>query len=148
VERLPWGVVVIDQYFDVHYMNHRFQEIFDPPKPRQLPMDQGKKNICMGHILGCKYNGSSDNLQGMGACRHCEFSFPVDTLLGRDPKDHGSEDKYTVVKEFRINGENVLKYLEIQRIVLGGHRVMLLVEDCTGAALEKLNAMENSSVQR
>jgi len=148
VDSLPWGVIVIDHAFDVQYMNQRFQEIFNPTPAQLLPMDGEKMSTCMGHILGCKYSGSADHLEGRGACRHCELRIPIDTLSALvSKKVHAPEDKYTVVKEFRINGENVLKYLEIQHVSLVGHRMMFLVEDQTDAALAKLDAMENPSVQ-
>ena len=148
VDHLPWGVLVIDHDFAVQYMNQQFQKIFDPPAPQLLPMDGGKTPTCMGHILGCKYNGSADHLASKGACRHCELRISIDTLSGlASKKVHAPEDKYTVVKEFRINGENVLKYLEIQHVPLNGQRMMILVEDQTEAALAKLDAMENPSVQ-
>lgn len=148
VDNLPWGVIVIDPAFNVQYMNPRFQEIFDPPTPQLLPMDGEKIPTCMGHILGCKYSGTVDHAEGRGSCRHCELRIPIDTLSAlASKKVHAPEDKYTVVKEFRINGENVLKYLEIQHVPLVGHRMMLLVEDHTKTALAKLDAMDNPSVQ-
>ena len=148
VDHLPWGVLVINHDFAVQYMNQQFQEIFDPPVPQLLPMDGGKTPTCMGHILGCKHSGSADHLASRGACRHCELRIPVEILSQLTSQAHAPEnpvDKHTVVKEFRINGKNVLKYLEVQRIPLSSHRMMLLVDDHTEAALVKFHAMENIS---
>jgi len=145
VDRLPWGIIVVDHAFNVQFMNQQFQEIFDPPAPQLLPMDGEKSHTCMGHILGCNYNGSVDHLEGKGACRHCDFRTPIE-ISDLAPNAPAPEDKYTVVKEFAINGEKVLKYLEVQRIALSGHRMMFLVEDRTKAALEELDSLENPSV--
>ena len=148
VDSLPLGVMVIDHAFDVQYMNQRFQEIFDPSPSQLLPMDGGPPPSCMGHIFGCRYSGTVDYAEGRGACRHCEFRIPIDTLSAlASKKVHPPEDKYTVVKEFRINGENVLKYLEIQHIPMIGHRLMLLVEDLTETALAALDTQGDPSVQ-
>ena len=138
VERLPLGIVVIDHAFNVQYMNPRFQEIFDPPSAQLLPMAREKSPTCMGHILGCSHNGSGNAFEGRGACRHCEFRIPIDMVsdiaskvdTGRSPAG-----EYTVVKEFMIHGKKVLKYLEVQYVVLGGDRLMVLVDDQTQAAL-------------
>ncbi|SMD06215.1 hypothetical protein SAMN02746065_1273 [Desulfocicer vacuolatum DSM 3385] len=146
VNRLPWGIVVIDHALNVQYMNPRFQEIFDPPLTKQLPMDRGTSPGCLGHILGCKYNGSTDHLEGKGPCRHCELRLPSDTLAAlTSSKGNALEGKYTVVKEFRIHGKNILKYLEIRHVPLMDQRVMILVKDCTQKALARLNEMEDSS---
>lgn len=135
VDRLPWGIVVIDHAFNVQYMNPRFQEIFDPSAAQLLPMDREKAPICIGHILGCKYNGSEDSLEGRGACRHCELRIPIDMLSDIASQAQAPEGKYTVVKEFLIHGQRVLKCLEIQYVGLDSHRMMLLVDDQTQAAL-------------
>ena len=146
VDRLPWGIIVIDRDFKVQYTNPRFQEIFDPQAAQQFPMDREKLPVCMGHILGCGYNGSADHLKGRGACRHCEFRIPIDMLSDIVPHAHAPGtpgDKYTVVKEFLIQGQKVLKYLVIQYVALGNGRMMLLVDDQTPDALAKLDVMDD-----
>ena len=137
VDRLPWGIVVIDHALNVRYMNPRVREIFDPPAAQLLPMDRKKAPACMGHILGCSHNGSGNASEGRGACRHCEFRTSIDMISDIASKVHTGSPagEYTVVKEFVVHGKKVLKYLKIQYVVLGGDRLMVLVDDQTQAAL-------------
>ena len=142
VERLPLGIVVIDHAFNVQYMNPRFQEIFDPSVAQLLPNDREKTPSCMGHILGCSHNDSGNASEGMGACRHCEFRISIDMVsdIASKVRTGSPAGEYTVVKEFMIHGKKVLKYLEIHYVVLGGGRLMVLVDDQTQAALAAASA--------
>ncbi len=128
IEKMPFGVYIIDREHNISYYNQAFSEIFYP--------GVHQTNVYFGLLARCKYcttDGTSDSNNPI--CSNCLIIKQHESAFSSGLPSQSQE----IVQEFEINGKKELKYIKIQSIPLDDNHLMVLLTDLTNEAKKLVN---------